>query len=403
MGLFFTSPRQRSTNLPELIDAAGRFYGRRGLTGSPVAVGWSNAQAIPAVLDAVRLRHDLIATMPVQVFRRRADGRAEEVDPPAVLQQPEAASDILGWLAASQKSLDMRGNAYGIIVARDARNLPTQIELQHPDKVEPRIDRDGLLYFRISGKRYEVTDVWHERCHDEPGTPIGLSPIGVTARSLGINLAAEQFGADFFRDGAHPTALLTSEAPFKDEADAKVAKRRFMDAVADRREPVVLDGNWKYEALSVNPAEAQFLEVMGYGDVQVARIFNVLPELIGGAAKGSSVTYANREQRALDFLTYRLGPAITRRERALSRLTPRGQFVKLNRGSLLATDVLTRYKSYEIGLKNGFLAMEEPRLLEDRLPLTDGQLDALKDAGLLGKPTSPAPAENAPAATSTEA
>lgn len=397
MGLFTGGRAQaRAADLPpSMADALARG---RGTGGSPVPVGWSGAQAIPAALDAVRLRHDLIATMPVQVFRETKSGRAERIDTPDVLRQPGYAGapghvGIISWLAASQKSLDLRGNAYGLIVDRDGRGRPTQIELQHPDTVRPVIDRSGRLVYRVAGKPYEPRDVWHEVSHDEPGSPVGLSPIAATARSLGIQLASEQFGADFFRDGAHPTAMLTNDrATTVDQGTAAVVKARFLAAVNGSREPVVLAGGWNYQALSVAPNESQFLETLQDGVNQVARIFNVPTEMIGGGAGGSSLTYANRGDRALDFLAYRLGPTILRREAALTQLVGHGEFVKLNRGALLATDLLTRYRSYEIALRNGFLALDEVRDLEDRSPLTPEQVAALKDAGLLGKPAgSPAP------------
>lgn len=386
MGLFGGRQARGAVGLsPEMVDA---FTARQMRSaGSPVPVGWKQSQAIPAALDAIRLRQELISTMPVQVFRRRNNGTPEEVDPPNVLVQPESGSDIIGWLAGGQKSLDMRGNGYGIIADRDRNGLPTQIELQHPDTVQCRYDRSGTRYYRVAGKRYEVRDIWHERSHDEPGSPVGLSPIAACARSLGINIASEQFGSDFFRDGAHPTALLSNEkADTIDQTTAQVVKSRFMAAVNGNREPVVLGGSWKFEQLSIAPNESQFLETLKFGVNQVARIFNVPAELIGGGADGSSLTYANRVDRALDFLTYRLGPSILRREANLSKLTPRGQYVKLNRSALLAADLLTRLRAYAIGLHTGVYALDEPRLLEDRAPLTDEQIQALKDAGLLGKP-----------------
>jgi HK97 family phage portal protein len=396
MGMFTGGRAQRSSSLATVIDAATGGRGRSA-GGSPVPVGWSGSQAIPAALDAVRLRHDLIATMPVQVFRTTKSGRPERIDTPPVLRQPGYAGapgnlGIISWLAASQKSLDLRGNAYGIIVDRDGRGRPTQIELQHPDAVRPVI-RDGRVIYRIAGKPYEARDVWHEISHDEPGSPVGLSPIAATARSLGIQLAAEQFGADFFRDGAHPTAMLmNTKGQTVDGATAAVIKSRFLAAVNGNREPIVVGGDWDYKSLSVAPNESQFLETLQDGVNQVARIFNVPAELIGGGASGSSLTYANRSDRALDFLVYRLGPAILRREAALGQLVGPDEFVKLNRGALLATDLLTRYRSYEIALRNGVLTLDEVRDLEDRPPLTPAEIAALKDAGLLGKPAaSPAP------------
>ena len=50
----------------------------------------------------------------------------------------------------------------------------------------------------------------------------------------------------------------------------------------------------------------------------------------------------------------------------------RGQYVKFNRGSLLRTDLKTRYEAHEIGLRAGFLTLDEVRELEDREPLPAG-------------------------------
>jgi HK97 family phage portal protein len=386
---------QRATNLPQLIDAA--TGGRRGVGGGPV-VGWAGALSIPAVWAAVRLRANVIASLPVGVFRD-VDGVPERITGaavPSVLSQPSATFDMTSWLHASQVSLDMRGNAYGKIVARHPINhLPTQVELVHPDDVGLRVLSDGSLEWTFGGRRVDAFDVWHERQNEVPGSELGMSPISAAARSLGINLSALDYGSGFYSEALTPSALLSSDAPI-DEDGARIVKRRVLQTQSGR-EPLVLGGNWRYEQLSVNPADAMFLEVMRYGDTDVARLFDVPGELIDANTSGSSVTYANREQRSQDLLAFRLGPAITRRERALSRLTVRGQYVKLNVASLLRGDLMTRYKSYELGLRNGFLTLDEVRALEDRGPISAAELAALKDAGLLGKTGTPAPADGAAA------
>jgi HK97 family phage portal protein len=136
---------------------------------------------------------------------------------------------------------------------------------------------------------------------------------------------------------------------------------------------------------------------MRYGREDVALLFDVPGEWIGAPSQGSSVTYANREQRAQDLLAFRLGPAIARRERALSRLTVRGQYVKLNTAGLLRTDLAGRMAAYEKGLKLGVYGHDEVRALEERPPLTDEQVAQLKDFGLLGAKTTPTIADGEPA------
>lgn len=382
--------QRRASNLGELVDAA--TGGRRGVAGR--SVGWAGALSIPAVWSAVRLRANVIASLPVGVFRNGPDGtprRVPDSQVPGVLSQPSAQFDIVSWLHASQVSLDMRGNSWGRIVARHPINfLPTQVELVHPDDVGVRVLRSGEVETTFGGRRVEPFDVWHELQNEVPGDVIGMSPISAAARSLGINLAAQDYGASFYDEALTPSALLSSDGPI-DEDGARIVKRRVL-ATQSGREPLVLGGNWRYQQLSVNPAEAMFLEVMRYGDTDVARLFDVPGELIDANTSGSSVTYANREQRVQDLLAFRLGPAIARRERALTRFTVRGQYVKLNIAGLLRGDLMTRYKSYELGLRNGFLTIDEVRALEDREPMNAEDLQQLKDAGLLGKPGAPDPA-----------
>jgi HK97 family phage portal protein len=373
VALFFRGAptgQQRADNLPLFLDAA--TGGRRGLTGrSHRHVSWRHAMSIPAVWAAVRLRANVISSLPVGVYRDRGGvpERVTGTSVPTVLGQPSATFDMVSWLHASQMSLDLRGNAYGRIVARDEGRtwLPTQIELVHPDDVHVRLDRDGQVEYKFAGKVVPTLDVWHERQNEEPGAIVGASPITAAARALGISLSAEDYGGGFYDEALTPSGLLSSDAPI-DETQAKIVKAR-VQATQQGREPLVLGGNWSYKPLSITPADAAYLEVLARGDVDVARLFDVPGELIEANTSGSSVTYANREQRVQDLLAFRLGPAIARRERALTRLTVRGQYVKLNTAALLRGDLPTRYASYKTGLDAGFLDDDEVRALEDREPL----------------------------------
>jgi HK97 family phage portal protein len=392
--------QQRASNLGELVDVA--TGGRRGTAGR--AVGWHGVLSIPAVWSAVRLRANVIGSLPVGVFRNGPDGlprRVPDAQVNGALTMPSAQFDMVSWLHASQLSLDLRGNAYGKIVARHpATYLPTQVELVHPDDVTVDERTDGTIEYRFGGRQVPTFDVWHERQNEVPGSVVGMSPITAAARALGITLSAEDYGGRFYDEALTPSSLLSSDAPI-DEDQAKIVKAR-VRATQNGREPLVLGGNWTYRPLAISPTDAAYLEVLARGDIDAGRLFDVPGELIDANTSGSSVTYANREQRVQDLLAFRLGPAITRRERALSRLTPRGQYVKLNIAALLRADLMTRYKSYELGLRNGFLTFDEVRALEDREPISAEDLALLNGLGLLGKPGATAPAAAPAGADSTE-
>jgi phage portal protein BeeE len=186
--------QQRASNLGELVDVA--TGGRRGTAGR--AVGWHGVLSIPAVWSAVRLRANVIASLPVGVFRNGPDGlprRVPDAQVTGALSMPSATFDMVSWLHASQLSLDLRGNAYGKIVARDPRTwLPTQVELVHPDDVTVDERTDGTIEYRFAGRTVDPFDVWHERQNEVPGSVVGMSPITAAARALGITQSAEDYG-----------------------------------------------------------------------------------------------------------------------------------------------------------------------------------------------------------------
>lgn len=352
-------------------------------------VTFDRALTLPAVWACVRLRADLVSSMPVDAFRRKPDGTQVEIPKPLILTTPGGNRvDLCEWLYQGQMALDLRGNNVGLIVDRDSLSLPRQIELVHPDAVAVRRNaKTGLVEYRIGGTTYPSSDVWHERANTVPGRLTGLSPIAFAATAIGVALSSEKFGADWFADGAHPSAVLASDKDLNDPSGSKarLVKDRFMAALQGTREPVVLGMGLKYQAIQVNPNESQFLDTMRWGVQQVARLFGVPPELIGGDS-GSSMTYANVEQRSLDFLTYGLGPTLARRERALSTLLPRPQYAKFNAAALLRTDLKTRFSAYQIAIGSKFMHPDEARAFEDWAPLSDDQ-----KADLASAPAAPQP------------
>lgn len=289
------------------------------------------------------------------------------------------------WSYQYVYSAMLRGNVYGITADRDRlRATPTQIQLQHPDLVHPQLDKEGRPEWRVNGELVPRDDFWHKRVHPATGRLLGLSPIALHALTIGTGISAMQFGAQWFQDGGHPSAILSSEQNL-DGKQAATAKQRFMSAVFGRREPVVLGNGWKYQTIQIAPNESQFLETNNYTAAECCRIFGPGFAEIFGYETGGSLTYSNIEQRSLDLLTYAVDPWLVRLERALSGLLLPGQRVKFNRNALVRTDLLTRFKAHAIALRNQFKVINEVRDLEDMGPVPWG-----------AEPSKDAPAESDP-------
>ena len=294
---------------------------------------------------------------------------------PQVLNQPASDMDIGDFLYAGTLALT-QGNVYGSVLARDRLGYPSQIELQDNAKVLVRKLADGSAEYKFRGKVQDPATVWHKSIFRPPGSLTGMSVLQFAQRAIRLGLNAEDFGDGFFSDGAHPSALLTndSQAEFSQE-DAQTVKQKFMAAVHGSREPVVMTGGWKYQQVQVNPTDSQFVETQGLSDLKVCRFFRVWPEMVSVPITGSSITYANVEQRALDFLTYTMQRWITWWERKLGSMTPAGQYVKFDLSPLLRTDIWTRWQVNHAQIASRVMTQDEVRSGEDLPPLTDEQRD----------------------------
>jgi HK97 family phage portal protein len=337
-------------------------------TAAGMRVTPDTALRLSAVWGCVRLLADVVSELPVHTFTK---GTRDEVDLPRVLEQPAAGTDLPDWLWQSMVSYLLRGNVMGLVVDREGLTRPSQIELVNPDRVQPQVDQlTRAVIWRLDGREIDRADLWHKRAYPMPGEPLGLSPVGYLAQCIGVGLAAEDYGATYFRDATTPAGLLTTDQRLN-RAQAAELHEVWKASRHNRRDTAVLGGGTKFQPISIQPNESQFLDTMRFNVQQIARIYGVPPEMLG-ADSGNSQTYANVESRDLSLLKYSVQPWLGRLERAMNALVPRRQYVKFNAAAFLRTDLKTRYESYEIGLRAGFITIEEVRELEDREPLPAG-------------------------------
>jgi HK97 family phage portal protein len=328
-----------------------------------------------AVWGAVDLIASVASQLPIDTYKRVAGEKTPKNIPnPKIVEDPDGTGHgYQDWAYQYLVSKLARGNAYG---RQELGNdgYPTQVVLYHPDSVYGWRDRNsGMARWQLNGKEVPANQMWHRRSYPMPGNLLGLSPIGVHATTVALGIAATRFGLQFFTDGAIPTGLLTNDETEIDQPTALEIKARWMAAVYGRREPAVYGKGWKYEQVSLKPEESQFLATNKYTSAQCARIYGPNIAEILGYETGGSMTYANVEQRSIDFLKFNLNRWLRDLETTISPWLPRGQFVKIKRAAILETDLLSRYKAYGAGIAGHFLAPSEVRDLEDMAPMTDEQ------------------------------
>jgi len=312
-------------------------------------------------------------------------GQAVRVDPaPPMLVQPSSDASIMEFAYMAWVSLLLRGNVYGLILARDKLGYPTQIELQHPDQMRVRKRDDGTYEYKLRNQEVDPAVLWHKAIHRMPGSRVGMSPIQYAARQTRVAQAAESFGLQWFQDGGHPSGLLTNKNAAKISQDqAQTVKAKFLAAVHGSREPVVLAQGWEYQQIQIRPDESQFLATINASESQIAGFFGMTHIQAGIVPpSGSSVTYQNIEQSSLDFLLYPVSPWLYLWEEWQGQWLARGQYVKCDTAPVVRTDILTRWRAYTLMTGSRALTQDEVRELDDRPPLTDEQRQQINDLSL---------------------
>jgi HK97 family phage portal protein len=287
-----------------------------------------------------------------------------------LLSKPSAFGSLFDWLYVGMTSLTLQGNAYGLIVATDGYGFPTQIEWMPPDLVtvvdaEPYMPGQAKYYYY--GRKLKKEEIFHMRAFAIAGQTEGISPVGYFQMLIESGHDALAYGADWYKAGGFPPGTFQNTQYEVDDEQSDKIRDKVTQSIR-RRQPLVFGRDWNYNPISVRPNEAQFIESMQLNATQIASIYGVPPERIGGK-RGDSLTYSTQEGNSIALVTDTLDPWLVRFESALFGLLPEKQYVRFNRDARIRTDVKTRYETYKIARDIGLVCVDELRMLEDREPV----------------------------------
>jgi HK97 family phage portal protein len=332
----------------------------------------ADAFKIAAVVACVGMRAGAFAQIPLKAHRDR--GGVPELVPvqPELLTRPSDLVTPAAWKTQMSISRDIWGYAAGLITAVDGAGYPARVEWLCPGHDVIADERGMSIEWRVGGEPAPASRIVHVPSRWVlPGRPLGISPLEYSGL---VDLAkrAQDFGRDWFRNGAVPSSIVYSDTPLTGEQadDLAATIRRKWRA----RKPAVLGTGMKYEKISVAANESQFIETMRQAAADIAISFNLPPERIN-AATGTKNEYANINSNQQQYLIDSINPDFVVIGEALERYTPRGQYLRWNTGAFLRSDAKSQFEMAEIGIRAKFWSPSEVRSTVLELPpLTDAQL-----------------------------
>lgn len=356
-------------NLPEKrgADPIGNLTDRFGLILSPpassgIAVTENSALGVAAVTACVSLIADMVAKLPVRLFKRGDGGPERILDHPSINLIGGMPSDLhtsfeLRQLMEIGKGLG--GNGYARVF-RDSYGEPYRIEWIEPYRVSPRLiqkpNGERWVAYYIQGFRDPLTryDLIHIRGFTKDGIE-GLSPIRLLRESIGTALAQTEAAGKLMRNGAKWPGFMTIEGAkedqlkqIRDEINANMA-----GAMNAGRIPVV-GGAMKFTATNgMSMVDAQFVESRRFELQEIARLYRI-PAFMIGDSSASTTWGTGIEQQTLGFLNFCLDSHLVGWEQSLAHtlLTTEeqraGYYFQFDRDELANVALEARANFYQV-------------------------------------------------------
>lgn len=303
-----------------------------------------DSRSVPMLLSTVYrcvdLISDSIAVLPLKTYRIDGDGFKEEAkEHPAYYvldMEPNEDMTRFVFFKTLMTSVLLTGNGYAYI-ERDGLKVEQLVYIPSGAvQIVWITDRQGVLR-----KRYKVTgfaelveprDMIHVLNFSYDGIN-GISTLEHARQTLSIATSAEESAKGFYDSGGQLSGVLTVEGARL----SKEQKDQIYKTWRERTDPVmgtpngiaVLEGNMKYQPISISPSDSQLLESRQFNVVDICRFFSVSPVKAFDLSKSS---YSTVEATQLQYLTDTALAVITKIEQEINRKI----FLPSERGKVVA-------------------------------------------------------------------
>jgi len=373
----FSPPAQRNIENPD-TPLTGQNLAEYLDSDIGIQVDNASALTLSAVYACIYVLSASVAQLPLHVMRKQGNNIEAAKDHPAywlLHDEPNTWQTSYKWRETKQAHVLGWGNGY-TQVKRNARGELRELVMRRPWETQLVKNGNRYLYAVVDedgSRAVQLEDMIHVRALGSDGRT-GKSLVRQHAETIGLGLAAQRYGKDFFTGGGRPTGLVSVKNPLKDDSWQRL-KKAWDTAVSrlktSENKTLMLPADLDYKSITIPPEDAQFLETRKLNRSEIAGIFNVPAHMINDLERA---TFSNISEQAIQFVRHTMMPWIVNWEQELNRRIftraerAAGYYVKFNLAGLLRGTAKERAEFYHAAITDGWMDRNEARLLEDMNP-----------------------------------
>lgn len=359
-------------------------WGTVGGDSAGVNVTPGTALTNSAVFSCVRILAETLASLPLITYERMSGGGRQRATGfylyERLHENPNEWMTSFELRETMQGHLALWGNAYAQLDYDEAGRIISIFPLR-PDRMLDVQIEGGIKKYKYqlpNGQTVWMGEsrVWHLKAFGDG--LIGYSPVELMRKGIGLALATEKFGGQFFNNGARPGGVLQHPGKLGKDAHGRLREswNESHMGLDNAHKVAILEEGMQWKDTGMPLADAQFLETRKFQVTDIARMFRVPPHMI---ADLEHATFSNIEHQALEFVTHTITPWATRWEQSIKKhlmveSERKRYYVEFLLDGLLRGDMQSRTAYYSTARQWGWLSVNDIREKENMNPVADGDI-----------------------------
>ncbi len=354
-----------------------------GLNTEATLANSKTSLSVAAFFNGVDQISNDIAKLPKAVYIKEGDSRLKDSENPINYLLSKSPNDLMTafdfWKIIVISSI-LKGDGFAEIIRNSQTGFEeSYIYLDYDDVIVYK--ENNKLFYKYKDRIIPGNNMLHFKFFTTNGLR-GESVIKYAASQLGINLDAQNYAKDLYKDRGIGYGVIEADMAVKSE-NKKLIEEGFQKKMAskDKFKVPMLDEGMKYKSIQITPAEAQFLETTKNGVIECCRWLNINPHKVKDFTQSN---YSNVYQASIEHVQDSIMPWAIRMEQEVDRKSfskDTKKYFKMNLAVLLRGDLAAKKDFYTAMVYAGVYTRNEIRALEEMNPI-DGLDEILQPVNM---------------------